>query len=333
MNALVGDIGGTKTILAVFSSDAGPNKPLVEKTFSSVHHPDLESIIREFLAEISLPVERACFGIAGPILDGRARVTNLPWWVDAASLKETFGWTAVELLNDLEAVAYAVPILEPADIFTLNTGQAAAGGHIAVLSPGTGLGEAFLTYADGRYHAHPSEGGHTSFGPVGELQMGLLRYLNENGHHHVSYERVCSGGLGIPNLYAYLKDTGYAEEPAWLTEKLVASEDITPVIFNAAQDREHPCVLATATLELFTAILGAESGNLALKVLSTGGIYLGGGIPPRILPELQKPFFLEALCSKGRFREMLANMPVHVIMNAKAGLLGAAAYALRLPMP
>lgn len=330
MNALVGDIGGTKTILAVFSNDTGPNKPLVEKTFSSVHYQDLETIIREFLADVSLPISRACFGIAGPILDGRARVTNLPWEVDTASLKSTFKWAAVELLNDLEAVAYAVPILEPQDVIALNTGKPIQGGHIAVLAPGTGLGEAFLTYADGRYHAHPSEGGHVSFGPVGELQVGLLKYLNQKGYSHVSYERVCSG-LGIPNLYAYLKDIGYADEPAWLTEKLAASQDHTPIIFSAAQDPARPCKLATATLELFTAILGAESGNLALKVLSTGGIYLGGGIPPRILSELHKPPFLEALRSKGRFRAMLTDMPVHVIKNAKAGLLGAAAFALKLP--
>jgi glucokinase len=163
------------------------------------------------------------------------------------------------------------------------------------------------------------------------LQIGLLTYLNARGYTHVSVERVCSGALGIPNLYAYLKSTGL-DEPGWLADKLATVDDPTPVIVNAAQDSAHPCELARATLGLFVEILGAESGNLALKVLSIGGIYLGGGIPPRILKELEKPTFLQALRSKGRFKQLLTGMPVHVILNAKAGLLGAAAFGLNLPI-
>jgi glucokinase len=328
MNALIGDIGGTKTILAVFSSEAGPHQPLGEITFPSARYESLEAIVGEYLASTHLTVEGACFGVAGPVVGGSARITNLPWLVDAGVLKSTFNWSSVALLNDLEAVAYAVPILEPADVHTINPGIPAPGGSIAVLAPGTGLGEAFLTWVEGRYYAHPSEGSHASFGPVGQLQIGLLSYLNQQGHKHVSFERVCSGGLGIWHLYSYLKTIGLAEEPAWLAEKLAASEDPAPVIFRAAQDATHPCDLATATLDLFVSILGAEAGNLALKVLSTGGIYLGGGISPRILAELEKPAFLEALRSKGRFNEMLADIPVHVILNPKAGLLGAAAFGL-----
>lgn len=328
MNVLIGDIGGTKTILAVFSSETGPNKPLVELTYPSTHYASLEAIVAEFLAAVKLPVASACFAIAGPIVAGRAHVTNLAWTVDSEVLKSTFMWPEVKLLNDLESVAYAINILGPSDIYTINPGVPVAGGNIAVLAPGTGLGEAFLTGKDGHYQAHASEGSHVSFGPVGPLQIGLLQYMNQQGHHHVSYERVCSGGLGIPNLYAYLKSIGHAEEPAWLAEQLAGAEDITPIIVNAAQDSTRPCELAVATLDMFVAILGAEAGNLALKVLSSGGIYLGGGISPRILTNLESPEFMDALRNKGRFHEMLSKYPVHVILNPKAGLLGAAAFGL-----
>ncbi len=331
-NILVGDIGGTKTIIAIFSSESGPNKPLVEMTFRSSDYDSLEDIIREFLAFAKIPVRNACFGVAGPVVNDRAQITNLTWVVDRANIQSTFNFSEVGLLNDLESVAYAVPILQPEDIHTLSAGVPVKGGSIAVLAPGTGLGEAFLTCNEnGCYVAHASEGAHASFGPVGPLQIGLLTYLNEQGFKHVSYERVCSGGLGIPHLYAYLKSAGVSPEPAWLKEKLKNSDDPTPIIFNAAQDKFRPCALATATLDLFVAILGAEAGNLALKILSTGGIYLGGGISPRILPYLQTPEFLEAIRSKGRFRSMLTDIPVHIIMNSKAGLLGAAAYGLTLP--
>ena len=329
MNALIGDIGGTKTILAVFSTEMGPHKPLVEKTYPSGRYDSLEAIIGEFLAAVDQPIQKACFGVAGPVFGGRAQITNLAWVVEEASLKSALNLTTVRLLNDLEAVANAIPILEAEDLHTLSAGDPAPDGNIAVLAPGTGLGEAFLTCVDGRYYAHASEGSHASFAPVGPLQIGLLSYLNQQGFDHVSYERVCSGALGIPHLYAYLKASGYAPEPAWLAEKLAGSDDPTPIIGAAAQDRGTPCALAAATLDLFVAILGAEAGNLALKVLSTGGIYLGGGISPRILSNLQQPAFLEALRSKGRFRDMLADIPVHVILNARAGLLGAAACGLR----
>ncbi|HNN14063.1 MAG TPA: glucokinase [Anaerolineales bacterium] len=328
MNVLIGDIGGTKTILAVFSTEAGPRKPLAEKSYPSAGYESLEAIIAEFLMEVHLPVQQACFGVAGPVVDGSAQITNLPWVISIETIKSNFKWTKVALLNDLEAVAYAISILEPEDVLTLSAGEPVRDGNVAVLAPGTGLGEAFLTFQGGRYRAHASEGSHASFAPAGKLQLGLLEFIHAQGHEHVSFERVCSGGLGIPNLYAYLKSIQYAEEPAWLTEKLAISADPSPVIFNAAQDASHPCDLAVATLDLFVAILGAEAGNLALKVLSTGGIYLGGGISPRIINELKRPGFLESIRSKGRFRDLLTKMPVHVILNSKAGLLGAAVYGL-----
>ncbi len=332
MNVLVGDIGGTKTILAVFSSELGPHKPLVEKMYQSAHYATFEEMVRKFLDEVKIQVDRACFGVAGPVVSGFARITNLTWVVDAASLKSIFDLAAVSLLNDLEAVAYAIPILAPEDIFTLSSGKTEHGGSIAVLAPGTGLGEAFLTYNNGNYCAHASEGGHVSFAPVGALQGGLLAHLNAQGYSHVSFERVCSGGSGIPNLYSYMKTTGL-EEPPWLSEQLSAGKDPTPIIFSAAHDPARPCKLASATVELFVAILGAEAGNLALKILATGGIYLGGGIPPRIIKDLQAPAFLEILRSKGRFRQLLTDMPVHVLMNPKAGLLGAAAFGLIVNVP
>ncbi len=324
---LAGDIGGTKTNLALFSEADGAHKPYFEKSYPSGEYDGLKAIVRDYLAEVGKEVESACFGVAGPVVDDRVQVTNLPWVVDAANLKSTFGWDAVDLLNDLEAIACAIPILEPDDLFTLSEGEAERGGAIAVVAPGTGLGEAFLVDFGGRYYAHASEGGHASFGPVGAIQIGLLQYLNEQGHHHVSYERVCSG-IGIPNIYAYLKASGFAEEPAWMTEAIAASTDPTPVIMNAAQDAEKDTPLARQTLITFVEILGSEAGNLALKVFSTGGIYLGGGIPPRILKALQTETFLEHLRRKGRFRDLLTAMPVHVILNAQAALLGAAAFGL-----
>jgi len=332
MNALIGDIGGTKTILAIFSSEAGPRKPLVEKSYQSTHYETFETMVRDFLDEVKIQVDRACFGVAGPVVEGCARITNLTWMVDASALQSAFKLASVSLLNDLESVGYAIPILAPEDIHTLSAGVPVPGGSIAVLAPGTGLGEGFLTNDNGVYCAHASEGSHVSFAPVGALQVGLLTYLNAQGFSHVSFERVCSGGPGVPNLYSYLKSTGM-EEPSWLAEQLSACGDPTPVIFTAAHDTTRPCNIAVETVKLFVTILGAEAGNLALKILATGGIYLGGGISPRILADLQTPAFLEALRSKGRFRQLLTNMPIHVIMNSKAGLLGAAAYGLTVPDP
>lgn len=325
---LAGDIGGTKTVLAVFSSEAGPHAPLVEATFPSGRYRQLEAIVREFLAQAGLQVDRACFGVAGPVVAGSAQITNLPWVMDEASLKQTFGWRSAKLLNDLESIAYAVPILEPGDVHTLNAGQAVPHGNIAVIAPGTGLGEAFLTWEGTRYRAHASEGGHASFAPATDLEIGLLIFLHERLEGgHVSFERVCSG-LGIPNIYKYLKESRYAEEPAWLAEQLAQASDATPVIVNSALGKTEPCDLTVATLTTFVGILAGETGNLALKVLATGGVYLGGGIPPRIIPALEDPAFLEIFRDKGRFHGMLANMPMHVILNHKAALLGAAAYGL-----
>jgi len=329
MSVLAGDIGGTKTILAIFSTEGGPRNPLVCKTYSSQQYRSLESVIECFLHETGARVERACLGVAGPVMQGRVHLTNLGWFLDAKEICTHFGLTEVYLLNDMQALGYSIPVLERASLATLSEGKPVLGGAIALLAPGTGLGEGFLTWDNGFYRAHPSEGSHAAFAPIGELQIGLLRYMNAQGFEHVSFERVCSGGLGIPNLYSYLRSIGY-EEPDYLRKKLATADHPTPVLLEAALDESNPCEIAVKTMELFVEILGSEAGNLALKVLATGGIYLGGGISPRILPYLRRPAFLAALRNKGRFRETLTDVPVHVILDPQAGLWGAAAYGLQM---
>ncbi|MBW2057567.1 MAG: glucokinase [Deltaproteobacteria bacterium] len=327
---LAGDIGGTKTNLAVYPPGFPPGEPLVEKTFPSARYPNLESLVKEFLSQVDLKVDRAAFGVAGPVLRGRVRTTNLPWEIDQEHLREVLNLSSICLLNDLEAIAQSVPLLKGRDLRILNRGKPVEGGAIALIAPGTGLGEAFLTWDGSRYLAHPSEGGHVGFAPTNRLEIDLLRYLRDRYQfEHVSYERVCSG-LGLPTIYAFLKDRGQAEEPAWLAERLAAAEDRTPVIVNAALGKWGTCELCVATLDTFVSILGAEAGNLALKVLATGGVYLGGGIPPRILPILKNGRFMDAFVRKGRMSSLLTNIPVRVILNSKAALLGAACRGLEI---
>lgn len=323
---LAGDIGGTKTNLAIYSPDQGPRTPLVEATFPSDEYPSLQAIAQEFLSRTQYQIKWASFGVAGPVVDGHVKTTNLPWEMDEAELRQALKLERVFLLNDLESVANAIPRLELEDIYTLNQGHRVEHGAIAVIAPGTGLGEGFLTWDGAHYRAYPSEGGHTDFGPSNETEIELLRYLMKR-YEHVSYEWVCSG-MGIPNIYAFFKDSGYATEPDWLREKLEAADDPTPIIVNAALQDDKGCELCEATLNTFVSVLGAEAGNLALKLLATGGVYLGGGIPPRILPALRDGRFMKAYLRKGRFANLLERMPVHVILNAKAGLLGAAGYGL-----
>jgi glucokinase len=226
------------------------------------------------------------------------------------------------LLNDLESIATAVPLLQSADLHTLHAGTPIEGAPIAIIAPGTGLGEAFLTWDGKRYRAHATEGGHTDFGPNNDLELEMLRYLKRR-YEHVSYELVCSG-MGLPNMYAYLRDSRIAEEPAWLAEQLAVASDPTPVIVNNALDPQKACNLARATLDVFVSVLGAEAGNLALKTMATGGVYLGGGIPPRILPALQDERFMQAFRAKGRLSHVLADIPVHVILHPGVALMGAA---------
>jgi glucokinase len=326
---LAGDIGGTKTTLALFSVQEDihdiARHPVVERTFPSQQYQSLELIIDEFIRDTSHAITSASFGVAGPVVKGRAQITNLPWVIDAAAIARRFGF-GVHLLNDLESIATAVPHLEPGDLITLNEGERVEHGAIGVVAPGTGLGEGFLVWNGRRYSAHPSEGGHTAFGPTTPEQLEMLNYyLPRMGH--VSYERVCSG-LGIPNIYTFFRETGRHDEPAWLRAQLDEATDQTPVIIKAAVNGEAE--ICVATLRMFMEILGDEAGNLALVVLATGGIFLGGGIPPRILPQLQSGPFMKFFRDKGRFSEMISRIPVHVIYNPKAALYGAAYDALEM---
>jgi glucokinase len=316
---LAGDIGGTKSRLAIFADRGSPREPLAEVLLPSERFNGIEALIREFLKGRALSPERACLAVAGPVIDGRAAVTNLPWIADAEQIRRTFGFRSVRLLNDLAATARAVPLLGPAEIHTLAPGEPAAGSAIALIAPGTGLGEAFLTWDGARYREHASEGGHADFAPANPLEIELLRELRKTADH-VSYEALCSGP-GLGRLYRFLRRGGEGE-PAWLAARLAEAVDPAPVIVEAAL--AGTADLCVRTLRLFVSILGAEAGNLALKTLAAGGVYLGGGIAPRIIAFLEEGSFLAAFRRKGRMADLLFRMPVHVILEPRAALIGAA---------
>jgi glucokinase len=322
---LAGDIGGTKTTLAIYKPKQGVRSPAAMDTYASARFTGLNEIVREFLSvhgSLASSIETAVFGVAGPVEDGEATITNLPWMLDETGLQQSLGIPRVILLNDLEAVANAIPHLTGSDVHVIQQGTQLPEAPIGVIAPGTGLGEAFLTWDGNRYRAHPSEGGHADFSPATPSQMGLLQHLREH-FGHVSWERVCSGS-GIPNIYEYLKDSGYADEPVWLSERLAQADDPSPAIVNTALEGQPGAELCVATLNTFVAILGAEAGNLALKVLARGGIYLGGGIPPKILDALTGERFSAAFRGKGRFTDMLSSIPVYIILHPEAALMGAA---------
>ncbi|MFB3925905.1 MAG: glucokinase [Syntrophales bacterium] len=325
---LAGDIGATKTVLAVYSPESGPRNPLIEEEVRTTDFSGIEAILTDFLKTKNVSVERACFGIAAPVTGGEARMINLPWIASARDLEKKLNIRHVHFMNDLEAIANAIPLLTSDDILTLNEGVQVVGGAIAVIAPGTGLGEAFLTWDGTRYRSHASEGGHVDFAPGNPLEIDLLTYLNKK-YEHVSYERVCSGP-GIYNIYCFLKDKQYAAEPPWLAARLAEAADPTPAIVSAAVDESEKCKLSEMTMDIFTSILGAEAGNLALKVMSTGGVYLAGGIPPRITGILKEGKFIQSFCNKGRESFLMADIPVHIILNIRSALMGAAARGLEM---
>ncbi len=322
---LAGDIGGTKTDLAIYSPEAGPHSPIVQAEVHSADYPSLQALVTDFLKKVKLPVERACFDVAGPVIDGRVKITNLPWMMDEASLTKELNFKSVHLMNDLEAVARAIPILRPGDVSTLNVGQAIPEGAIAVVAPGTGLGESFLTWDGSRYVSHGSEGGHADFAPTDERQIGLLRYMFKH-FDHVSVEHVCSG-IGIPYIYEYLRDIEQIPENPDTAQLIASATDRTAAITNSAVDQHNPSKLCRTTVDTFVSILASEAANLALKVLATGGIYLAGGIPLHILRVLEEPGFVECFNWKGRFAQLMERIPVHVILT-RAALVGAATYGL-----
>jgi glucokinase len=323
---LAGDIGGTKTALAVFSEEQGAHAALAESEVHSADYASLESIAIEFLAKTELKVERASFGVAGPVIAGRAKITNLPWIVDQQSIARELHLEAVHLLNDLEAIACAVPGLRPQDVETLSDGTPVEQANIAVLAPGTGLGEGFLTWDSGEYRAHSSEGGHADFAPSDDIQIRLLEYMRQR-FEHVSYERVCSG-VGIPNVYDFFRDREKTHEPPEITERIAAAGDRTKAIIQAALDPAYPSPRCAAAIDTVVSIMGSEAGNLALKVFAMGGVYLAGGIAVHLQPVLKSPRFLQSFRHKGRLADVMGRIPVR-LMTGKVGIAGAAAYGLR----
>jgi glucokinase len=318
---LAGDIGGTNTRLALIEARNEQLQILFEKTFPSRERMSLEAAIEEFLAAHSCDLARASFGIAGPVRSGRCEATNLPWVVDSKTVAKRLRLKRVGLINDLEANAYGIAALQGKDFVVLNKGARNARGNRAIISAGTGLGEAGM-YWDGEVHRpFASEGGHVDFAPRNHLEMELLDYSMKR-YRRVSYERLVSGP-GLVHVYRFLRDTGKGEEPPWLAEQM--RQDDPAIISQLALDGKSP--LCRQALELFVSLYGAEAGNLALKLMATGGVYLGGGIAPKIISGLKEPEFINAFTAKGRLRPLLEDIPVSVIMNPKTALLGAARHA------
>jgi glucokinase len=325
---LAGDLGGTKTLLALYHAKGGRFALLRDATYPSRGHRTFEEILDAFLAAGERePIDAACFDVAGPVVEGRVQTTNLPWLLDERALATKLGTPRVKLLNDLEATAYGMLHLPTADLACLHPGASPARpGHIAVIAAGTGLGEAYLFW-DGKDHRPvASEGGHADFAPRTDLEIGLLRWLRQKVGGHVSYERVLSGP-GLSDVYAYLRESGAAAESEALKTELAAGGDPSAAVSRAAL--EHHDALATRALDLFCELYGAEAGNMALRCLTSGGVYLGGGIAPKILPALRRSF-VKGYLDKGRFEKLLRDIPVHVSLEPRTALLGAAHFALHL---
>jgi len=319
---LAGDIGGTNTRLALFDGSATKPAVAVIEVFPSRGHSGPEEILREFRAHHGDPIEAASFGIAGPVRNGRTHTPNLPWVVDSASMAEVLGLMKVDLLNDLEANAHGIAVLGPQDLAVLHPGSPEACGNRALISAGTGLGEAGLLADGNDYRPYPSEGGHCDFAPRDETEIDLLRHLMAR-FGHVSFERVLSGP-GLYSIYQFFRDTGRAEEPSWLADELRERDPSTVI---SQHGLKGDCDLCVISLDLFVSFYGAEAGNLALKAMATGGLFIGGGIAPKILPKLREPVFLKAFTDKGRVSAVLEAIPVSVILNDKTALLGAARVA------
>lgn len=319
---LAGDIGGTSTRLALFNVEDGRVAMVNRQTYRSADYDSLAAVVRRFSEAHGRDVDHAAFGIAGPVRDGQAKASNLPWLVDSARLVDELGVNAVGLINDLEANAYGVATLDADDFTVLNAGERDASGNAAIIAAGTGLGEAGLYWDGKRHHPFASEGGHADFAPRNELEIELLRYLLRR-HDRVSYERVLSGP-GLHAIYEFLRDSGHGTESQRIADAM-QQDDPTAVISNAALAGE--CGLCADALDMFVAFYGAAAGNLALKMMARGGVYLGGGIAPKIIEKLKQPVFMEAFISKGRMEELLRGIPVRVIMNDQTALIGAARYA------
>jgi glucokinase len=318
---LAGDVGGTKVHLALYDFIDGNLKNSRDERYAAKDYSGLKEIVKEFLG--AHQVTAACFGVPGPVRDGRLRLTNLPWTLDSRELSASLGITHVFLINDLEANGYGVAELSADQIFTLSEGDSSQIGNRALIAAGTGLGEALLIW-NGRSHIpYPSEGGHADYAPRSENEIDLLRFLKQKYNGRVSFERVLSGP-GLTNIYEFLREVRGIGEPVWLAERM-AAEDPNAVITEMALGAKSE--ICEKALDIFASAYGSEAGNLALKLLSVGGVYVGGGIAPRILEKLKDGAFMKAFTSKGRMSQLLINMPVRIILETRSALLGAAAYA------
>ncbi len=325
---LAGDVGGTKVHLSLYNFAGGKLVPVRDKKFPATDYACLDDVVKEFLTGEEgekQQIAASCFGCPGPVRDGRLKLTNLPWTLDARDLQKSLGIEHIFLINDLEANGYGIPELAPEMIFTLHQGDPSSVGHRGLVSAGTGLGECLLVWdAHRRQHTPiPSEGGHTDFPARNDREIALLNYLRRTLNGRVSSERVISG-IGIKNIYAFLRDDQKMEEPDWLRERM-EKEDPNAVIGTCAEDGSSE--ICQQTMEIFSAAFGAEAGNIALKVLAHGGVYLGGGIAPKVLKTLQNGSFSSAFLDKGRMSPLLETIPVRVILDDTCALLGAAAYA------
>ena len=319
---LAGDVGGTKVHLALYDFTNGKLTHARDERYAAKEYKGLAEIVKEFLG--SDKASSACFGVPGPVRDGRLRLTNLPWTLDSRELSSGLDIPHVFLINDLEANGYGIAELSADQIYTLSEGDSSQVGNRALIAAGTGLGEGLLTW-NGRHHIpYPSEGGHSDYAPRNEDETDLLRFLKHKYNGRISFERVVAG-MGMTNIYEFLRDVKGVEEPAWLAEKIASVPDVNAVITEMGLAAKSE--LCEKTLDMYVSAYGAEAGNLALKVLSVGGLYVGGGIAPRILEKLKDGTFIKAFTDKGRLSQLLINMPVRVILESRAALMGAAAFA------
>lgn len=318
---LAADLGGTNCRLAVFDLNLSVVRKQIYKCKDYV---SFESIIEHFVNHCDQPLQTACFGLPGPIKNGKCNLTNLPWpEINSAKLVEVTA-LPVNLLNDVEANAYGLKTLAESELVTLNAGNPVPGGNRAIVSPGTGLGEAALIEVEGRTHAIATEGGHADFGPLNDLQMELIKYLQQE-YRRVSYE-ILLGGPGLVLMYNFLLDKSGEHPPAWLHQQM-SQGDQAAAIINAASTNQ--CPICVQALDMFISILASEAANAAVNFLAMGGVYLGGGIPPRILDKLHQPLFMENFVNKDKMVNFLSEVPIYVIMNDQAALQGAAWYGLR----
>jgi len=321
---LAGEIGATRTRLAAFDADGNKLQLVVEKTYLSQEHGGLPEIITTFIKTEGIPVQSACFGVAGPVTAGRSKISNLPWTIDSRELANQLKLNSVGLINDLEAYAYGIDALESKDFITLSEGAEDAEGNRAVISARTGLGVAGMYWDGFRHHPFACEGGHADFSPRNKLEMELLEYL-QGKHRRVSCERVLSGP-GIKNIYDFLRDTKKVEEPKELREQMSEAPDPPALISKLAAEGKTP--ICDQTMSLFVSIYGAETGNCALYFMSTGGIFIGGSIAAKNVNRMKDPAFMKSFLDKGRMTLLLQQMPVKIVLNDDSGIIGAARYTL-----